>query len=459
AEGVRLTPVLFTHLMVGCLHAGEYDRAWQVWDHMRRYHCEPDAVAYTTMINVCGKMDQVERALNLLTEMKQRGLQPTGVTYNSIIHTAGRSLRRYAHAFTLFNEMRVAGFKHDAYSYNGVLLACSQTGDVPAARKYMWQMLRDGVKPSLVTLNTVLAVYARALRKRHKPDADELAALRAEGANLLALDDAETAAADAEAVRRTKLIGDYARLIEGDEDLLVENLLADYFQDPKHPARESAEEATFENEGLMPDEEGGMTQAYLPALKTFNQDLNDPEYAAAKEYLINAGGVDRDLLAEVEADNEMYPPLDSEEEAVRMAVDDRSERSWRSRMQTNVQDIFSAEAQVAEKEARVQRKAKLLAEYLRAPLPSAGNTGTVLSAATNSADAMRTDALQRLLSGRLLFDEIVQQAGAEVGAPGDVAETPAHARFAALRKARPDGRVSFRSVMKELEAQVDVELF
>ncbi|MCV5901667.1 hypothetical protein OFN63_36805, partial [Escherichia coli] len=43
--GVRLTPVLFTTLIVGAIHAGEYERAWEVYDHMRRYHCEPDAVA------------------------------------------------------------------------------------------------------------------------------------------------------------------------------------------------------------------------------------------------------------------------------------------------------------------------------------------------------------------------------------------------------------------------------
>ena len=72
----------------------------------------------------CGRCDQVEKALNLFTEMKQMNLTPTHVTFNAMIHATGRSFRHYDRAFNLFEEMLAAGYAHDVYSLNGVLLAC-----------------------------------------------------------------------------------------------------------------------------------------------------------------------------------------------------------------------------------------------------------------------------------------------------------------------------------------------
>ncbi len=66
----------------------------------------------------------MERAVNLFTEMKQMNLMPTHVTFNAMIHATGRSFRHFERAFGLYEEMAASGYSHDAYSLNGVLLAC-----------------------------------------------------------------------------------------------------------------------------------------------------------------------------------------------------------------------------------------------------------------------------------------------------------------------------------------------
>ncbi len=66
----------------------------------------------------------MERALGLFDEMKQMDLTPTHVTFNAIIHATARSFRHYERAFNLFEEMTAAGYDHDTYSLNAVLLAC-----------------------------------------------------------------------------------------------------------------------------------------------------------------------------------------------------------------------------------------------------------------------------------------------------------------------------------------------
>lgn len=170
AAGVPLTPVLFTHAIVGCIHDGQYDRAWEIFNEMRTRHCEPDAVTYTALINACAKTDKVERALNLLVEMKQLGVAPTHMTYNAAIQAAGRSLRKHEEAHALLSEMRSAGYAPDLYSYTGVILACSHMGEVGRARAYLYELCGEGLEPDAVMLNTVLAVYARALSLTSKTD-------------------------------------------------------------------------------------------------------------------------------------------------------------------------------------------------------------------------------------------------------------------------------------------------
>ena len=51
-------------------------------------------------------------------------MKPTHVTFNTMLHATGRSFRHYERAYELFEEMKAAGFAHDTYSYNTILLAC-----------------------------------------------------------------------------------------------------------------------------------------------------------------------------------------------------------------------------------------------------------------------------------------------------------------------------------------------
>ena len=95
---------------------------------MRR--CHPSLPFLTHTSPACARCDQVERALNLFTEMEQMSLMPTHVTFNAMIHATGRSFRHAERAYGLFEQMASAGYQHDVYSLNGVLLACRWVRDV-----------------------------------------------------------------------------------------------------------------------------------------------------------------------------------------------------------------------------------------------------------------------------------------------------------------------------------------
>jgi pentatricopeptide repeat protein len=50
-SGIKLGPVLFTQLIVGLNDKGLFEKSWEVFNHMRVNHCEPDVVTFTSMIN------------------------------------------------------------------------------------------------------------------------------------------------------------------------------------------------------------------------------------------------------------------------------------------------------------------------------------------------------------------------------------------------------------------------
>jgi pentatricopeptide repeat protein len=448
AAGLPLTPVLFTHLIVGCVRAGEFDRAWLVFDHMRTKHCEPDSVAFTAMISACAKRDQVERAVNLLTEMKQLSLPITAVTYNAMIHAAGRSFRQAHLAHTYFNEMTVAGHAHDDYSYTAVLTACSHTGDVLRARTYMWQAMKEGIRPSLFTLNALLAVYMRALRKpkasvERSEEARAMALSDAKAGELLQLEDPESAAKLLAGQKR--VLGDYARIVEGDPNQLVENLLADYYQEDNTGDKPMKRDKGRDVEDVDASAPGSLITAakdgvdddpfvpadpssLLPQVSEYNQDLTHPDYLEAKESLIKDIGISPALFDKLEADNEVPFAIDTDEEMLRAEVEAREDRKLRVREAADAMELLQLEADVAAQKAALRAEAREAAGVLGSGLvdvdvladdggdhPMLGGRGKKAAAAGGGSGAAKGGAGRSRPEGGVVFDDIMQEAQTTAG--------------------------------------------
>ena len=65
--------------------------------------------------------------------------------------------------------MDTAGLAHDARTLDALLLACSHRGDVERARALVTDFVVGGGAPDLVTFNSLLTVYARALSRSYAP--------------------------------------------------------------------------------------------------------------------------------------------------------------------------------------------------------------------------------------------------------------------------------------------------
>ncbi|RKP10003.1 hypothetical protein THASP1DRAFT_13468 [Thamnocephalis sphaerospora] len=69
--------MVMTALIKGCVQAGDLERAWDTFDHMRFEICRPDEVSYSLMIHVCAKM-------------QEQGFRADRYTYNALLNAAAR---------------------------------------------------------------------------------------------------------------------------------------------------------------------------------------------------------------------------------------------------------------------------------------------------------------------------------------------------------------------------------
>jgi pentatricopeptide repeat protein len=418
-DGVSPTPLLFTPIIVGHIQNGQHEEAWEVFHSMREFHCEPDVVTYTAMISSCAKRDMVEKALNLFDELRKNGHTATHVTYSTVLHASARSMRLYHHAFSIFHEMgTVSGLSHDVRSFNAVLLACSQQGDVVRAREYMASMLKQNLKPDSVTAATLLTVYARALknvRLMGVPKGGAAAALSSTGLRGV---DALVSKSPSSTVAKPSDVDDYnarnanglslldrdglldpskrliekrvlerlpqARLIEGSTNDVVEGLLRDYYVGP----RTSGGDGSVEEESLLDslahrgvDRDKSLQERYLPPMKDISLNLGSDEYKSFRDALLASGIVDKDLIDDIEEEHGRMPSLNPKVEAARA---EKFEKRHIARMQKLEQEALA----LAESEAAT-------AKQLSAVSSSSSSLSSSLPLSPSTSSSMLLDAIQK----------------------------------------------------------------
>jgi len=416
-DGVPPTPLLFTPIIVGHVQNGEHEEAWEVYHSMREFYCEPDVVTYTAMISSCAKRDMVEKAVNLFDELRKNGHQATHVTYSTMLHASARSMRLYHHAFSIFHEMgSVAGLSHDLRSFNAVLLACSQQGDVVKAREYMADMIRKNVKPDNVTAATLLTVYARALknvRLMGVPRGAAAAALSATGMRGVdAIVPKPPSSSSSTSPGDTSPVGDFnsrnasglsvldkaglldpstrliqkrvlerlpqARLIEGSTNDVVEGLLRDYYVGP----RATGGDGSVEEESLLEslshrglDRDKSLQERYLPPLKDISLNLGSDEYKSFRDALLASGVVDKDLIEDIEEEHSRMPSLNPSVEAARA---EKFEKRHIERMKKMEEEALA----LAKSEVMGLQESNLLTSKESSSLSSSSSSSSTSSSAS-----------------------------------------------------------------------------
>lgn len=139
---------------------GEQDDAIKWFQSMHEAHCTPDAVTFTSMIDVYGKSGCFDEAIALYKQLRKAGWKPDRVTFGTMIKIFGRAGNPRQAVF-VFREMKDAGIEPDAVVYNTLISLLGRLGRNSYALRIFEEMEQTGVKPTAITLSTLMETYSR----------------------------------------------------------------------------------------------------------------------------------------------------------------------------------------------------------------------------------------------------------------------------------------------------------
>ncbi|PWN47112.1 hypothetical protein IE53DRAFT_413258 [Violaceomyces palustris] len=176
ALGLKPTARIWNGLLTGYSQTNNFEAAQRTWNEMRQRSEESgakeakivDAVSYTTMISICFKARRPDDAMHLFAEMRSKSelLEPAE-GQGSI--ASSRPDREGGLVASLENDRNAPESKADhrkgrqvpTETLNAVIHGLFTNGWYSEARLLLERMEREGIRPTIGTINTLMRAHGR----------------------------------------------------------------------------------------------------------------------------------------------------------------------------------------------------------------------------------------------------------------------------------------------------------
>merc|ERR1719359_255519 len=149
----KMTISAYSALMKVYAHSGMYDKACDLYDHIREEGLEPDAMMYGCLMKFSVECGRTDLSRELFEKSPQLDIQ----NYMSLIRAAGRD-KDVDRAFAVLEKLKSSGVSVDIAAYNCVLDACVSAADMKRARTLMKEM-QTLSNLDIITYNTLMKGY------------------------------------------------------------------------------------------------------------------------------------------------------------------------------------------------------------------------------------------------------------------------------------------------------------
>jgi pentatricopeptide repeat protein len=109
-------------------------------------------VTFTSLINLFVRLENAERAYAVFEEMKKAGIQPNVVTFNSLIHLFVH-LENAENAYAVFEEMKKAGILPNDVTFHSLIDVLVKTGSVDKAKVIFKEQLTIKMEKEMIDLH------------------------------------------------------------------------------------------------------------------------------------------------------------------------------------------------------------------------------------------------------------------------------------------------------------------
>ncbi|KAL0306591.1 UNVERIFIED_CONTAM: putative pentatricopeptide repeat-containing protein [Sesamum radiatum] len=158
-------------LLNSLLMCREFDKLREVFSGIGKY-ASPDACTYNILINACCMRSDLERAWKVFDEMRRRGVEPNVVTFGTLINGLC-AISKLDMAFSLKRKMeRDFKIKPNAHIYVALVKRLCKAGDLNKAIKLKEEMLRKKVELEPAVYSTLISAFFKAGRKGEEKEFD-----------------------------------------------------------------------------------------------------------------------------------------------------------------------------------------------------------------------------------------------------------------------------------------------
>ncbi|KAJ4883603.1 Pentatricopeptide repeat-containing protein [Raphanus sativus] len=159
-NGLKPDTILFNAIINASSESGNLDQAMKIFEKMKESGCKPTASTFNTLIKGYGKIGKLEESSRLLEMMvRDEMLQPNDRTCNILVQ-AWCNQRRIEEAWNIVYKMQSYGVKPDVVTFNTLARAYARIGSTCTAEDMIIpRMLHSRVKPNVRTCGTITNGY------------------------------------------------------------------------------------------------------------------------------------------------------------------------------------------------------------------------------------------------------------------------------------------------------------
>ncbi|PKA50080.1 Pentatricopeptide repeat-containing protein [Apostasia shenzhenica] len=146
-------------LLQAYLRSREVDRAFRVYEEVRRRGCKLDIFAYNLLLDALAKADKVDHCYKVFKDMKHKECEPDEYTYTILIRISGK-MGKIDTFICLFDEMVTKGCSLNLIAYNTMLEALAKNRMVEKVILLFKKMIARECRPNEFTYSVILKMLA-----------------------------------------------------------------------------------------------------------------------------------------------------------------------------------------------------------------------------------------------------------------------------------------------------------
>ncbi|XP_062232269.1 pentatricopeptide repeat-containing protein At4g01030, mitochondrial [Phragmites australis] len=148
-------------LIAGYANAGQFDRALELVEEMKRNRLDPDITTWNGLITGYSMNGLSSQAVLLLRQIKAIGLVPNVVSWTSLISGSCHN-GEYEDSFYFFNEMQKDGVQPSLVTMSVLLRACAGLALLKKGKELHCFVLRRAHDHDMVVRTALIDMYAKA---------------------------------------------------------------------------------------------------------------------------------------------------------------------------------------------------------------------------------------------------------------------------------------------------------